>query len=235
MALGDSGVAMLPPPGTGRTVWEIERMWSRGETVVHQEVWARRLWAARPLIVVEDTVDRVLLWIPHGTRRKVPVTPSHRPDSPDVHRRTIENLVHRDWELGDHVWDVSSLWILRPDDWHSTLVSWRPDGSHLGWYINLQRPMRRHRFGFEAMDLMLDIIAEPDLSWRWKDREEFDEIVEREIFDADLAERVQAEALTVIDNIERRRPPFDEPWPEWRPDPLWKTPALPAGWDAITS
>lgn len=208
-------------------------MWEPGQTVVHQEVWAGRLWAARPLRVVEDTDDRLLLWIPHGTRRWVPVAPPHRPDPPDVNRRTIENLVHRDWQLGEHVWDVSCLWILRPDDWHSTWVSWRPDGSHLGWYVNLQQPMRRHEFGFEAMDLMLDIVAEPDLSWRWKDRDEFDEIAERGIFDADRSGRVEAEARAVIDDIERGRPPFNEPWPEWRPNPSWPVPSLPPGWDSI--
>jgi protein associated with RNAse G/E len=208
-------------------------MWERGRTIVHQEVWDGRLWAARPLTVVDDTPERSLLWIPYGTRRRVPVTPPHRRDPPDIHRRTIDNLVHRDWHLGHHVWDVSSLWILRPDDWHSTLVSWRPDGSHLGWYVNLQRPMRRHRFGFEAMDLMLDVVAEPDLSWRWKDREEFEEIVERRLLPADVAEQVMTEALAVIADIEHRRAPFDEPWPHWRPDPSWGLPCLPSGWDEI--
>ena len=208
-------------------------VWEPGQTVVHQEVWAGRLWAARPLTVVEDTPDRILLWIPHGTRRKIPVTPPHRADPPDVNRRTVENLVRHDWELGEHVWDVSSLWILRPDDWHSTLVSWRPDGSDLGWYINLQRPMRRNRVGFEAMDLMLDVVCEPDLSWRWKDREEFDEIVERKIFDPELADRVLTEALATIDDIEQHRPPFDDPWHEWRPDPAWEIPVLPDDWRVI--
>ena len=162
--------------------------------MVHQEVWAGRLWAARPLIVVEDIVERSLLWIPCGTRRKVPATPPHRDDPLDIHSRTIQNLLHEDWLMGDDVWDVSSLWILRPGEWHSTWISWLPDGSHLGWYINLQQSLRRTPIGFEAMDLMLDVVVEPDLSWRWKDREEFDEIVQRGLFDDTLAERVMAEA-----------------------------------------
>ena len=161
----------------GRPGWHSDPVWRPGETVVHQEVWAGRLWAARPLRVLDDSRERTLLWIPHGTRRKVPKTSPHRPDPPDIQGRTIESLQHGDWVIGDHTWDVSSLWILRPDEWHSTWVSWRPDGSHLGWYVNLQRPMRRNPIGFEAMDLMLDVVAEPDLSWSWKDREEFEEIL----------------------------------------------------------
>lgn len=44
------------------------------------------------------------------------------------------------------------------------------------------------------MDLMLDVVAEPDLSWRWKDREEFEQIVECGIFEPQLGARVMAEA-----------------------------------------
>lgn len=225
-------------PGRGATVrsrcaWQSVRMWEVGQTVVHQEVWRGRLWATRPLVVVEDSTERTLLWIPFGTMRKIPVTPPERDDPPDIHARTIASLHHTDWVLGDHAWDVSSLWVLRPNEWHSTWISWRADGSHLGWYVNLQAPMRRNPVGFEAMDLMLDVVAEPDLSWRWKDRNEFDEIVARGLFDADTARVVMSEALSVIDDIEQHRAPFNEPWPSWRPDPAWAIPLLPAGWDQI--
>ncbi len=200
--------------------------WTRGQTVVHSETWKGRLWAARPLTVVEDTLERTLLWMPFGTRRLVPATPPDRADPDDIHARTIANLERGDWTYTEHRWDVSSLWILRPGDWYSIWVSWRADGSHLGWYVNLQRPMTRHEHGFEAMDLMLDVVAEPDLTWRWKDGEEFDEIVRRGIFDAELGAHVRTTAEAVIDDIEHRRAPFSEAWPTWRPDPAWR-PELP--------
>lgn len=92
--------------------------------MVHRESWKGRLWAARPLTVVEDTQQRSLLWIPQGTRRKVPVTPATRPDPPDIHARTIARLEHDDWNFRDHHWDVSSLWLIRPDDWYAIWVSW---------------------------------------------------------------------------------------------------------------
>jgi hypothetical protein len=136
------------------------RFWERGETVVHQEVWKGRIWAARPLTVVED-------------------------------------------------------------------------GRHLGWYVNLQQPMRRNPVGFEAMDLMLDVVAEPDLSWRWKDLDELHEVVRREILNRELGELVHQTALGVIGDIEQGRAPFGDPWPHWRPDPSWSTPELAAGWDIV--
>lgn len=206
-------------------------MWKAGQTVVHQEVWRGRVWAARPLTVVEDTDDRMLLWIPKGTLRKVPMTPQSRPDPPTRKRRIIENLARCDWVLGDHVWDVSSLWILRPGDWHAVWVSWLETGEQLGWYVNLQRPFRRTTVGIEAMDMMLDIVVEPDLTWRWKDDDEFADILSRQIFDHATGQLVRREAQEVIDRIEGLDPPFSEPWPSWRPDPGWPVPDLVDGWD----
>ena len=51
------------------------RRWSPGEVIVLQDVYEDKLWAARPVIVVEDSADLLALWCPQGTVRKVPVTP----------------------------------------------------------------------------------------------------------------------------------------------------------------
>ena len=208
-------------------------MWQRGQTIVHHEVWRNRVWAARPLIVVEDRADRLLLWIPQGTVRKIPATPSARIDPSSRPDRVIANLDRGDWVLGDHVWDVSSLWILHPNDWHAVWVSWSEPEVQLGWYVNLQQPFRRTSAGIESMDLMLDIVADTDLSWRWKDEDEFDEIAKRGIFDADIVRRVRDEARLVADRLEQKTSPFCDSWPTWRPDSTWVTPQLPTDWDVL--
>ena len=92
--------------------------------------------------------------------------------------------------------------------------------------MNFQEPFVRTERGISAMDLMLDIVVEPDRSWSWKDREQFDEIERRGIFDATTVRRVRDEADAVIERIERGDPPFGEPWPQWRPDPAWEPPRL---------
>lgn len=181
-----------------------------------------------PRVVVEDTGDRMLLWLPQGTRRKVPATPAHRPDPQTRTARIIENLAHGDWAYGDHVWEVWSLWILYPEDWHAVWVSWTSPGRRLGWYVNLQRPYRRTPLGIEAMDLMLDIVVEPDMAWRWKDDDERGVLVD---LDAGTAERTRQEAAKVISRIENREPPFSEPWPDWRPSASWRLPVLSDGWN----
>jgi hypothetical protein len=207
-------------------------VWNAGETIVHQEVWRGRVWAARPLTVVRDEGDRLLLWIPQGTVRKVPVTPPERVAPARREDRIIASLHHGDWLYGEHVWDVSTLWILHPDDWHAVWVSWL-NGEHYGWYINFQQQFRRTSIGIEAMDLMLDVVVEPDLRWRWKDEAQFDEIVERAILDAATGARVRQEAAEVIQRIERAGPPFSDPWPAWRPDPSWARPVLSEAWDEV--
>lgn len=207
-------------------------MWTPGEVIVHQEIWGGRVWAARPLVVVEDTDERLLLWIPQGTRRKVPATPPGRVDPASRRERVIENLARKDWVHVDHVWDMDHLWLLRPGDWHGLWVSW-VGGRHVGWYVNLQQPFTRTPLGIEAMDMLLDVVVEPDLTWRWKDEDEFVDLLDRGLVDAAVGERVRREGEIVIGRVERREAPFSEPWPEWRPDPAWPRPELPADWHLV--
>lgn len=81
------------------------------------------------------------------------------------------------------------------------------------------------------MDVMLDIVVVPALTWRWKDDDEFEEIVRRDIFDAETAERTRQEAAQVISRIENRDPPFSESWPDGRPSESWRRTVLPEGWN----
>lgn len=123
------------------------------------------------------------------------------------------------------------MWILHPGDWHAVWISWLPSGEHFGWYVNLQRPFRRTAIGIESMDMMLDVVATPDRNWSWKDDDEFEEILQRGIFERATGERVRAEANDVIHRLEANASPFSEGWADWRPDPSWSTPGLRAGWD----
>ena len=207
--------------------------WSLGDTVVLQEVWRDHVWAARPMRIVRDEGDTVALWMPRGTRWKAPTTPPTRGSNGDRGVRLAECAALGDWVFRDLEWDVSILSLMREGDWHALWVSWLPDGGHWGWYVNLQEPFRRTELGFETMDLALDVIIEPDRSWRWKDEDELDVFVQRGVFDKAVAERIRAEGLEVVGRAERDEPPFCEPWPEWRPDPSWSVPQLPEGWERL--
>jgi hypothetical protein len=139
-------------------------------------------------------------------------------------------LERREWVFTDSEWDVSTLVLVRPGDWHATWVSWLDGNQHWGWYVNLQEPFRRTKQGYETMDLALDVIIELDRTWRWKDQDELDLFVERGVFGEALAARVRDEGLRVAQRAERNEWPFDAPWPDWRPDRSWEVPQLPGGW-----
>ena len=209
------------------------RSWSPGEVMVIQELWRGRLWAARPVTVVDDAGDTLALWCPRGTVRKVPVTPRDRTPPMSRPEWFADLLIRCDWNLADSVWDVSNLWLLREGEWHAVWVSYLETGEHWGWYVNLQEPFRRSRCGIQTMDLMLDILVDADRAWRWKDEDDFEMLVMHELLDADAVSSVRREAERVIGKVERGETPFDRTWLEWRPEDAWPLPQLPYGWDRL--
>nr|MBA2475753.1 DUF402 domain-containing protein [Actinomycetota bacterium] len=60
---------------------------------------------------------------------------------------------------------------------------------------------------------------------RWKDEDELDEAASLGLLDAAA---VRAEAERVLAD-----PPWPTGWEQWRPDPSWPAPRLPAGWDEV--
>jgi hypothetical protein len=209
------------------------RRWSPGEVMVIQEIWRDRLWAARPVTVVDDAGDALLLWCPKGTVRKVPVTPASRTPPPSRPEWFADLLGRCDWDLADSVWDVSNLWLLREGDWYAIWVSYLETGEHWGWYVNLQEPFRRCACGIQTMDLMLDILVDGDRAWRWKDEDDFAMLATHKLLDPEAISTVRREAAKVIGSVERGDPPFDRTWLEWRPDDGWPRPRLPEGWDRL--
>lgn len=200
-------------------------------TAVVQEIWNGRVWAARPMHVVRDEGDFAALWFPRGTRWKAPTTPPGRAREEDRGERLAQCALHGDWIFRDAEWDVDTLVLLRAGDWHAVWVSWLPGGEHWGWYVNLQLPFRRTELGFETMDLVLDLIVDPDRTHRWKDEDELETWIARGVCTRELAARLRDEGLEVARRAERDEPPFSEPWHDWRPDPSWELPQLPEGWD----
>jgi hypothetical protein len=78
----------------------------------------------------------------------------------------------------------------------------------------------------------LDVVIELDrTSWRWKDEDELAEAVGDGLFSAAEAATFRTWGERAIDRILRGDPPFDREWHRWRPDPAWRHPRLPDGWD----
>ena len=206
------------------------RLHATGETAVVQEIWEGRVWAARPVTVVRDEGGFAALWFPRGTRWKAPTTPEGRPRAEDRGEWLAECALRGEWTFRDAEWDVDTLKLFFEGAWHAVWVSWLPSGEHWGWYVNLQRPFRRTELGFETMDMVLDLIVDPDRTWRWKDEDELETWVARGVCEPGLAGQLRAEGLAVARKAERDQPPFSWDWPKWRPDQAWGLPQLPDGW-----
>ena len=198
------------------------RSWLPGDNVVLREIWRRRVRSGRPYTVVEDTPLRLVLYAKAGV-------PWMRPIQPDG---TPLRMRGPCWSLREEVSTQECLRIITPGSRHSTILFWTAGFQELlQWYVNLEEPLVRTPIGFDYLDQMLDIVIAADLSeWTWKDEDEFDATVACGRLSPGEADVVRAEGERVIAALEAGRPPFDEPWGRWRPNPSWPAASLPQGW-----
>jgi hypothetical protein len=99
--------------------------------------------------------------------------------------------------------------------------------------VNLEDPFQRTPIGFDTVDHALDVLIELDhCSWQWKDEQEQTEAVRDGLFSEEQADDFHTWGERALHRITSREPPFDRNWEDWRPDPAWPLPELPAGWDA---
>ena len=199
-----------------------------GQTVILREVVHGRIWSAKPGIVVQDDAEMLAVYAPPGTMIKHPCTPQGK-------RVKADNRLRGEWQLTDRPWNNRDniLRLAIPSQPYSVLMFWEPDFKLLDWYINLEEPLRRTSSGFEYLDQWLDVIVSPDLaSWHWKDEDEFAEAVLLKLISPEKARDMRLQGERIAAWIQSGKSPFNA-WKNWRPDPVWKAPALPVGWDRI--
>jgi hypothetical protein len=192
-----------------------------GDEVLLRYIPMGRVFWALPGTIVEHDDARVGLWIAPGT-------PFKRPEQLRV---PIPQFAAGMWEPTDHTWFGGGILLLHERGAaHSIWPRWDEDWRFGGWYVNLESPWRESKFGFDSRDHVLDLVVRPDRTWSWKDEEELDEAVEHGVFTTDQAQAIRQEGERVIEHIEAWSAPFDEGWENWRPDPAWPLPQIPAGW-----
>lgn len=215
---GEPGTSGAPRPyEVGRVV--VRRMY-RGEHII----WAQ---ACR---VVHDDERGLLLWHPVGAGFALRRNPGGDRSPRDPVTVAAQPLTVETWR--DH-----DVLILVPPDVPWSVWWFFRDGEFVHWYVNLERPSRRWErgpaAGIDSFDHALDVVAERDRSWWWKDA---DELAERiglpGYWDAAAAAAIRADGERVVADLEAGQAPFDGRWCDFRPDPAWSLPELPAdGWD----
>lgn len=194
------------------------RRWQPGETVALRYLLRRgdgQAGNSWPFIVVRDTDELTALYIPKGAI-------SMRWGMVEGTRKLIETPWRRD-----------TLRLMFPGATHSVWASWDGEGDERtfhGYYINMEEPFRRTAIGFDTNDHTLDVVVQPDLSWAWKDLEDFERLVATGSFSAEFGAAVKAEGERAIGILERRGSPFCDGWDSWQPDLAWGVPVLPENW-----
>jgi predicted RNA-binding protein associated with RNAse of E/G family len=121
--------------------------------------------------------------------------------------------------------------LARPGVGYSTSLIWDASWTLREWYVNFEQPLRpRSPIGFDYVDLALDLVVRPDGTHELLDEDELEEALERCVLTKDDAEAAYADAAKLIAEW-----PFPTGWENWRPDPDWEPPSLPAGWDVVDS
>jgi len=137
------------------------------------------------------------------------------------------------WARGDApsewTWERTNLLrLMREGEAHTVEVMWDEAWSFLGWYVNLQAPLRVHGTFFDTTDWALDVTVAPDGAWAWKDEHDLAEAIALGVFDEAEAAAVRAEGERVV-----AQRPWPTGWEDWRPDASWPVPRLPEGWDVV--
>ena len=96
-----------------------------------------------------------------------------------------------------------------------------------------QLPFQRNHNALHTLDLELDLVVNPDLSYKWKDLDDYQNAVEHNVIFPEWIQGIEAAKHEIFDKLEKRQYPFDGSWLDWQPDPGWSPPALPANWDKI--
>lgn len=141
----------------------------------------------------------------------------------------LGELAAGDWTLASAPLQQTTILAFQlPDTYFSVMLFFGPDGELRRWYVNFERPYRRTAIGFDTCDLLLDLVIEPDGTYRWKDEDEYQQGRRLGIVhDTDHAEVETARGQALV-MFEQRTGPFEEHWVSWRRDPKWTVPTLPA-------
>jgi hypothetical protein len=202
--------------------------WGYGDAII----WTYGRSGAMPLRVVSDTDDELVVWQPRGmvALQAVPADGRAQRDRPVDEMFTCEMVFALNTWVGE-----GTLRIARPGAAHSSWLFRAPDlsGTYLGWYGNLEAPLRRSDVGVHTRDYMLDVFMDAAGNVHWKDEHELAAAVRVGRVTEEQAAAVRAEGERVFAAMQNREYPYDGSWLDWQPDPSWDLPALPEQFTAL--
>jgi predicted RNA-binding protein associated with RNAse of E/G family len=206
-------------------------MWKPGDVIAGRGIYRERVWNVVPAFVVADSSEELVLALIPGT--ECMYEENYAKGKKNNSRRS--DYKDEDWVLKEFVWRTNRvLSIVEPEKYYSIMFFWNHEhNKFLGYYVNFQLPFKRSHCGFDTLDLDLDIHIEPDLSFHWKDEDDYQIAVDRGVIFSEWIQGIEDAKKEIFDKLERRQYPFDGAWLNWMPDPNWSPPKLPLNWDKI--
>ena len=206
-------------------------LWKPGEVILWRGIFRNRVWHAQSAIVVNDTPQEIVLALLPGAESMVE-TDFARQNKSGKRRWDFKE---EDWVLEKFAWHTNRvLMITEAEKYYSIMLFWNDARDDFtGYYVNFQLPFTRSHCGIDTLDLDLDIDIEPDLSFQWKDEDDYQKAIEENVITPEWIEGIERAKPEVLERLEKRQYPFDGSWLDWMPDPNWTLPTLPQNWDKI--
>jgi len=207
--------------------------WNPGDQIVLRGMYNQQPWHVQSVIVVKDSPEEVALLLLPGAECAAPGGYIHQKHGPDGEWDRWQEMLNQPWKLEKYTWHTNRfLILLKPEAFYATVFIWQHATNEFRcYYINFQLPFKCSHCGLDTFDLELDLVIEPDYNWQWKDVEEYQRGIEAGILRADWVQGIENAQKDVFAKLEQRTYPLDGRWLDWKPDPTWTAPKLPAGWD----
>lgn len=179
-----------------------------------------------PVRVVRHDAVGLLVWLAPDSpmwRAAIPGGGRVRDLDPDAWPADGFPLIPDTWRL-----DGALIYQPAQNDAQSVWWIFGADGGFSGWYVNLERRVHDGA-DIDVFDAELDLLVTPDHQWRWKDEESFAQKTGHPRFWSTAeAVAIRERGLRLARLAETRSFPFDGTWCDFRPDPAWEPPPLPA-------
>jgi len=205
--------------------------WKSGDIIVWRGIFRDRVWNALTVIVVKDSPEEIVMTLLPGTECRTESDYSKGKE----HAKRRWDFKEKVWKLDKFFWHTNRLlMIVEPEKYYSTILFWNhASNKFVCYYMNFQSPFQRHAGGIDTLDLDLDLVVNPDLSYEWKDVDEYQRAIESGIISQDEILGIESAKQEILEKLEKHQYPFDGSCLDWMPEPGWQPPTLPENWDKI--
>ncbi|CAN5245606.1 DUF402 domain-containing protein [soil metagenome] len=211
----------------------MDHRWAPGDQVLLRWWRGPAVRQALAATVLADGVDELALWVATGT----PMVTSVLADGRDARRAALTERFRLPRVHRLRSWTGGGIVVLVPQAAaHSVWLFFGEDGAFRLWYGNLEDRHVRWTEGtlrvVDTADHALDLLIYPDGRVEWKDEDEFAAATGvPDYWTAEEVPAIRAEGEALLARARAGAAPFDGRWTDFRPDPAWSVPELPAGWD----